>query len=170
MGKGRRCGAVCAGLVAAMITLSFGASFATSQTFVVFFDDDSAELTARSVAVSQEFVRVGRRIDYECARVVGHSDRTGTPERRQLVARLRAEAVARELARLGVPEACIIVQACGDSSILVPTEDGVPEPQNRRVEIYHRRQSVGPGATLRPYPHCPWVMLPGVDATEAPAR
>lgn len=167
---GRLRGAVCVGLVAAMITLSCGAAVATSQTFVAFFDDDAADLTARSVAVIQAFVTVGRRIDYECARVVGHSDRTGTRERRQLIARLRAEAVARELAQLGVPEACIILQACGDSSILVPTEDGVPEPQNRRVDIIHRRQNDGPGAGFWAFQNCPWTMLPGVATPTSPPR
>jgi len=47
----------------------------------------------------------------------------------------RAEAVAAELTRRGVPRTEMIIQAFGESRPLVPTADGVREPQNRRVEI-----------------------------------
>jgi len=37
--------------------------------------------------------------------------------------------------RLGVSAAEITTEAKGETEPLVPTADGVPEPQNRRVEI-----------------------------------
>jgi outer membrane protein OmpA-like peptidoglycan-associated protein len=40
--------------------------------------------------------------------------------------------------RLGVPRNEIVIQAFGESRPLVPTADGVREPQNRRVEIVLR--------------------------------
>jgi outer membrane protein OmpA-like peptidoglycan-associated protein len=46
--------------------------------------------------------------------------------------------VAAELVRRGVQRNIITVQAFGESRPLVPTADGVREPQNRRVEIVLR--------------------------------
>jgi outer membrane protein OmpA-like peptidoglycan-associated protein len=47
----------------------------------------------------------------------------------------RAEAVAAELVKDGVPRNAITIQGFGESHLLVPTGPGVREPQNRRVEI-----------------------------------
>ena len=50
----------------------------------------------------------------------------------------RAEAVRAELVRNGVPRDAITVQGFGENRPLVPTAQGVREPQNRRVEIVLR--------------------------------
>jgi outer membrane protein OmpA-like peptidoglycan-associated protein len=47
----------------------------------------------------------------------------------------RANAVKDSLVREGVPASAITVIGRGESNPLVPTGDGVREPQNRRVEI-----------------------------------
>lgn len=47
----------------------------------------------------------------------------------------RAEAVAAELVRDGVPSAVISIRGFGETRLLTPTGPGVREPQNRRVEI-----------------------------------
>ena len=47
----------------------------------------------------------------------------------------RAEAIKAELVKNGVPANEISVVAKGESQPLVPTADGVREPQNRRVQI-----------------------------------
>ncbi len=122
------------------------------------------------MAILQEAVRFGRRVDAECLRVVGHSDLTGTTERRQLISRLRAETVARELVRLGSPEACIIVQACGDRFILVPTPDVVAEVQNRRVDILHEAKAPGPGFNLGRLPSCPGALMADAPAPAVPTQ
>ena len=51
----------------------------------------------------------------------------------------RADAVKAELVRLGVPAANITTIGRGQEDLLVPTKDGVREPQNRRVEIQLRK-------------------------------
>jgi outer membrane protein OmpA-like peptidoglycan-associated protein len=43
-----------------------------------------------------------------------------------------------ELVRNGVPPQAITIQGFGETHLLVPTGDGVREPQNRRVEIIIR--------------------------------
>ena len=70
--------------------------------------------------------------------MAGHADTSGTQRYNQDLSRRRAQAVASELVRLGVPREAITVQAFGESRPLVPTGDGVREPQNRRVEIVLR--------------------------------
>ena len=50
----------------------------------------------------------------------------------------RANAVAAELVRDGVPRNEISIQGFGETHLLVPTGPGVREPQNRRVEIILR--------------------------------
>jgi OOP family OmpA-OmpF porin len=47
----------------------------------------------------------------------------------------RAEAVRAELEKRGVPRNAMSVASFGEERPLVPTEDGVREVQNRRVEI-----------------------------------
>ena len=47
--------------------------------------------------------------------------------------------VCRELEKRGVPSDAISIAAYGEEKPLVPTEDGVREVQNRRVEILLER-------------------------------
>ena len=70
--------------------------------------------------------------------IAGHADRSGTPQYNQALSERRAAAVAAELERRGIARSAMTVQAFGESRPLVPTADGVREPQNRRVEIVLR--------------------------------
>ena len=65
----------------------------------------------------------------------GHADRSGTDRYNLALSERRAKAVQAELVRLGVPADQIAVTFKGEAEPLVPTADGVREPQNRRVEI-----------------------------------
>ena len=53
----------------------------------------------------------------------------------EFLVKRRADAVKAEMVRMGVPANDIATVARGESSLLVPTADGVREPRNRRVEI-----------------------------------
>jgi outer membrane protein OmpA-like peptidoglycan-associated protein len=70
--------------------------------------------------------------------LTGHADRAGPSDYNFGLSRRRADAVKAELVRLGVSSAEITTEAKGESEPLVPTADGVPEAQNRRVEILMR--------------------------------
>jgi hypothetical protein len=80
--------------------------------------------------------------------VTGHTDTTGSAELNEEVSRRRAEAVAQELVRLGVPETAITQRAEGQNDLLVPTGDGVAEPQNRRVQITLQEPPPPPAAVV----------------------
>jgi outer membrane protein OmpA-like peptidoglycan-associated protein len=110
---------------------------AAARSFIVFFDFDRADLTARGreiVGQAAQAARTGTtRIE-----VAGHADRSGSDAYNQALSQRRANTVAAELVRLGVARNAISVAAFGESRPLVPTADGVREPQNRRVEIVLR--------------------------------
>jgi outer membrane protein OmpA-like peptidoglycan-associated protein len=65
----------------------------------------------------------------------GHADTSGPENYNMALSLRRANAVKDALVREGVPATAIAVIGRGESQPLVPTADGVREPQNRRVEI-----------------------------------
>jgi len=111
---------------------------APARTYLVFFDFDRANLTDRARQIIAEAAQSSTRVQTTRIEVAGHADRAGTPQYNQRLSQRRADAVAAELVRLGVARSEITVQAFGESRPLVPTADGVREPQNRRVEIVLR--------------------------------
>jgi outer membrane protein OmpA-like peptidoglycan-associated protein len=111
---------------------------AVARTYLVFFDFDRADLTDRARQIIGEAAQNSRRVQSTRIEVAGHADRSGSPQYNQRLSQRRAEAVAAELVSQGVNRSEIMVQAFGESRPLVPTADGVREPQNRRVEIVLR--------------------------------
>ncbi|MBY0333182.1 MAG: OmpA family protein [Acetobacteraceae bacterium] len=111
---------------------------APARTFLVFFDWDRADLTDRARQIIAEAAENSRRVQVTRIEVAGHADRSGSPAYNQRLSQRRADNVAAELVRRGVARNIITVQAFGESRPLVPTADGVREPQNRRVEIVLR--------------------------------
>jgi len=108
---------------------------APARTYLVFFDWDRADLTARAKQIISEAAANAARVKLTRIEVSGHADKSGTAGYNQKLSQARADNVAAELVRLGVPQAEIAVMAFGDTHPLVPTAAGVREPQNRRVEI-----------------------------------
>ena len=67
--------------------------------------------------------------------VSAFSDRSGPAPANLAIARKRSEAIRRLLIERGVPASAIRTTNFGEDQPLVPTPDGVMEPQNRRVEL-----------------------------------
>ncbi|GAA0606775.1 OmpA family protein [Craurococcus roseus] len=111
---------------------------ATARTYLVFFDWNRADLTSRAREIIAEAAQNARRVSSTRIEVAGHADRSGTPQYNQRLSQRRAEVVASELVARGISRNEIGVTAFGESRPLVPTADGVREPQNRRVEIVLR--------------------------------
>ena len=106
-----------------------------TRSFIVFFDFDKSNLTPTAVQTikqASDQAKSGRttRID-----VTGHTDRSGSDAYNMALSLRRANSVKNELVRNGIPATQIAVVGRGESQPLVPTADGVREPQNRRVEI-----------------------------------
>ena len=108
---------------------------AAARTYLVFFDWDRADLTVRARQIVAEAAAASTRVQTTRIEVGGNADRSGTPAYNQGLSLRRAEAVAAELVRRGVPRSAIDIKAYGDTRPLVATAAGVREPQNRRVEI-----------------------------------
>jgi OmpA-OmpF porin, OOP family len=109
-----------------------------ARTYLVFFDWNRADLTDRARQIIGEAANNSRNARSTRVEVAGHADRSGTPQYNQRLSQRRADVVAAELVRQGVNRGDIGVTAFGESRPLVPTADGVREPQNRRVEIVLR--------------------------------
>jgi outer membrane protein OmpA-like peptidoglycan-associated protein len=111
---------------------------APSRSYLVFFDWDKATLTDRARAIIKEAAENSTRVQFTRIEVNGYTDTSGTPQYNQRLSVRRAEAVAAELVRDGVPREAIAIQGFGETKLLVPTGPNVREPQNRRVEIVIR--------------------------------
>jgi OOP family OmpA-OmpF porin len=111
---------------------------APARSYLVFFDWDKATLTPRAQQIVQEAAANSTKVAYTQIQVNGYTDTSGTPQYNQGLSIRRAQAVAAELVKDGVPKGVIAIQGFGETHLLVPTGPGVREPQNRRVEIIIR--------------------------------
>jgi len=108
---------------------------AAPSDYLVFFDFDSAMLTPEAQAIVNEAAANAKSANANRIIVTGHTDTSGPAEYNMGLSLRRAESVRDELVLSGIPEANIELVARGQTQPLVPTPDGVREPQNRRVEI-----------------------------------
>jgi OOP family OmpA-OmpF porin len=108
---------------------------AMARSYLVFFDWDKYNLSDRAKGIIKDAAANSAKVAYTKIDVNGNADTSGTPQYNQALSMRRAQAVAAELVRDGVPKAAIAITASGDTHLLVPTGPGVREPQNRRVEI-----------------------------------
>ncbi len=67
--------------------------------------------------------------------LVGHADRVGRPDANLALSRRRAMAARDYLVAHGIAPSLISVEGRSEMQVLVDTEDGVAEAQNRRVEM-----------------------------------
>jgi outer membrane protein OmpA-like peptidoglycan-associated protein len=102
---------------------------------MVFFDWDRSNLSEQALNTIRQ--AAGAFKTRGNARIVatGHADKSGPENYNMALSLRRANAVKDALVREGVPATVISVVGRGESQPLVPTADGVREPQNRRVEI-----------------------------------
>jgi outer membrane protein OmpA-like peptidoglycan-associated protein len=106
-----------------------------SRTYLVFFDWDRADLTARARQIVAEAAQASTHVATTRIEVNGYTDLSGTVAYNDRLSVRRAKSVEAELIRDGVPAGEIAIHGYGESNPLVPTAPGVREPQNRRVEI-----------------------------------
>ena len=108
---------------------------APGTEFIIFFDWSKPEINRDAAEIldkvaAEYAAQPGARL-----LLSGHSDRSGPAGANLRASRKRAETARDYLATHGVPIAAMAVQAFGEQQPIVPTEDGVREVQNRRVEI-----------------------------------
>jgi outer membrane protein OmpA-like peptidoglycan-associated protein len=111
------------------------AVFQSNRTYLVFFDWDRADLSARAKQIVASAAQASTQVQTTQITVSGYTDLSGTAAYNQALSVRRARTVQAELIRDGVAAREIEIHGYGESNPLVPTAPGVREPQNRRVEI-----------------------------------
>jgi len=121
--------------VQAAFAPALAAQPARPVSFTLYFPEGKDEITPDSRPLVDEIVaEIARRPAPEIV-VIGHTDRVGTVPFNDALSLRRAVRVRDELVKLGIAADRITVAARGEREPLVPTEDEVAEPRNRRVEI-----------------------------------
>ena len=103
--------------------------------FILYFKDDSEELTPESEMLLAEVFRTMRARGGLDISVIGHTDTIGTRDYNYQLSLRRARKAADLLAAQGVDRNILDIESHGEDNLLVKTADQVREPRNRRVEI-----------------------------------
>ena len=102
--------------------------------YTVYFDFDSAEMTATGRSVVSRIVADWAGQGNPLV-VVGHADAKGSVRYNIALSDKRAEAVGALLRESGVAGDRLTVLGTGETNLAVPTEDGVAEPLNDRATV-----------------------------------
>lgn len=115
-----------------------GALAATPRTpgvYVIFFLLGQAEVDPRSSETLRVAIDAARNIRNADVSVVGHADAIGDESENRALSLRRAQTVRDALVKDGVPPSIIEIDYHGSNNPRVQTPRGVPEPENRRVEV-----------------------------------
>lgn len=108
------------------------------ERFTLEFELGTSQLTADSMArIDTVMDRAQARSGGEIV-VIGHTDRQGSAEANDRLSLQRAQAVRALLVERGFNANLIEAVGRGERDPLVPTEDDVAEPRNRRAELLVR--------------------------------
>ena len=111
---------------------------AAPAPLVVFFDMGSTAIRNEDKAVLDHASRAFNEGKPIVMILTGTADRTGDAAVNLEISQLRAAAVLKGLIARGIPADRFQVLAKGETELPVPTNPGVAEAQNRRVEITWR--------------------------------
>jgi len=117
----------------------FGAALAAQPDppahYNLYFRTGSTDLIADSEKLLPEILAMIEARKSTDISVVGHTDRVGTTQQNYRLGLDRAGGVRQILVSKGVDPSIIEVDSHGEDNPLIKTEDEVPEPRNRRVEV-----------------------------------
>lgn len=103
--------------------------------FIFHFEEGTESLTAESEGRLPELESLIKTRPQAQVEVIGHTDRRGKHAKNVELSHRRAEVVRQRLIDAGLSESAITATGRGELDPLVPTEDEVAEPKNRRVEV-----------------------------------
>ena len=136
--------------------------------YLIYFDTGEATLGFEAVRTVALAAQAYRETGAAAIEVIGHTDTVGSAESNRQLSQQRAQVVADELIRQGVPAADISTVGRGEEDLLVPTADGVAEPRNRRVEIIVPQPPPPPAPVAEAAP--PAEVEPAAPPPEEPGR
>jgi len=104
-------------------------------SYMLYFLEGKDELTDESRAELQKVMAELKRRPLPDIVVIGHTDTVGGLTYNDKLSLARAERLREMMVRMGIPPERVQAAGRGERELLVPTEDNVSEPRNRRVEI-----------------------------------
>jgi hypothetical protein len=125
-----------------------------APSFMVFFDWDRSDLSAQATTTIQQAAAAYKANSGARVTAIGHTDTSGPNDYNMALSLRRANTVKAALVRAGVPAGAIDATGKGEEGLLVPTADGVREPQNRRVEILGGTTQMGMAIFQDPRAYC----------------
>jgi OOP family OmpA-OmpF porin len=102
------------------------------REYVLYFAFDQATLDDEAETTLQEAIDAAREMELGQILIAGHADRAGPDPHNERLSEQRAQNVAAGFEQAGFDPT---VRAFGESEPAVPTDDGVPEQENRRAVI-----------------------------------
>ena len=108
---------------------------AENAMYLVFFNWDSSALGSGALNVLDAVATEINRNPPQTVSIIGHTDTSGSQRYNQRLAFKRANNVKDALIERGVAASLVIVDAKGETELLVETPDNIREPANRRVNI-----------------------------------
>jgi len=105
---------------------------------ILYFERDTSKLTHESKVLVAEVLRTIKSRKSNQVYVVGHTDLVGKEAYNAVLSSRRANYVRDLLVSSGIKPDTLFISFYGKARPLVPTQDEVPEPRNRRVEVIVR--------------------------------
>lgn len=105
---------------------------------ILYFEPDTTKLTHESKDLVAEILGTIKSRKSDEVYVVGHTDLVGNEAYNTGLSSRRANYVRDLLVSSGIKPNTLFISFYGKARPLVPTQDEVPEPRNRRVEVIVR--------------------------------
>jgi outer membrane protein OmpA-like peptidoglycan-associated protein len=121
--------------VAAAFSGALAATPRKPAIYVIFFLNGQTVLDPNSVDTLRATIEQARATPFADISVVGHSDSVGNDDANLVLSMYRAQTIRAALISGGVSPSTIDVGYHGSNNPRVPRPRGVPEPENRRVEV-----------------------------------
>jgi outer membrane protein OmpA-like peptidoglycan-associated protein len=108
---------------------------ALPESGLVYFDFDRADLNTEAQSTMGQVIADIQGRELGGITVGGHTDTAGPPDYNMQLSQRRANTVAAELVRSGIPATIVTTEAFGETDLAVQTPDETPNQSNRRATI-----------------------------------
>ena len=109
------------------------------ESGLVYFDFDRAELNPEAQSTMDRIIADIQGRELGGITVGGHADTAGPPDYNMQLSQRRANTIAAELVRSGIPATIVTTEAFGETDLAVETPDNTPAQPNRRATIDFQR-------------------------------
>jgi outer membrane protein OmpA-like peptidoglycan-associated protein len=106
---------------------------------LVLFDFDRSDLNPEAQGVMNDIIADIKDRELSGIIIGGHTDTAGPADYNMELSQRRAQTVAEELIKAGIPARIVTTEAFGQTDLAVETPDGVPLAANRRAVIDFQR-------------------------------